>query len=180
MMRPVRCAMLVLYALGLPVAPGPAAAEEATPLWQVPFEQLTYSRDRPLFSRTRRPPPVAVALPPPVVMPVVPQPAPPPQFSLMGILLGPDNLGVAILRDDTSQELKRLHSGESLAGWTLVDIQRRDVTLERAAQKITLRLPVLKPEPGAPASLATEPQPGPPTRLPRILPPAIPVIPCCH
>src|SRR5262249_59935905 len=46
------------------------------PLWAVPLSALTVTRDRPLFSASRRPPPPAGVAPPPVVRAKPPPPPP--------------------------------------------------------------------------------------------------------
>ena len=75
------------------VAPSPAPTPRplsANPLWGIPLKTLSNTRDRPVFSPSRRPPPVAVAepevskpLPPPRKVAVEPPP-----LSLVGTITG--------------------------------------------------------------------------------------------
>jgi general secretion pathway protein N len=76
------------------------------PLWAIPLRQLTETRLRPLFSPSRRPPPVIAKVerkePPP------PPPAPPaepekPQLLLVGTITG-SAAAIAIFRDKTGKE----------------------------------------------------------------------------
>ena len=121
------------------------AAEAATPIWRVPLETLTETRERPVFSRTRRPPPKPVA--PPVIAqaPAPPPPSPPPpepiSLSLMGIVQGPNELNLAVVREDQTQVVKRLQIGETLNDWTLTEVRRREVTFKRATEIVTLEMP---------------------------------------
>ena len=48
----------------------------ANPLWAIPLDSLTATRERPLFSVSRRPPPAPVAAAAPIVE--APPPPPPP------------------------------------------------------------------------------------------------------
>ena len=50
-----------------PTAPAPERALSANPLWAIPLTQLSATRERPIFSPSRRPPPAAVAAEPAIV-----------------------------------------------------------------------------------------------------------------
>src|SRR5580693_1934572 len=77
------------------VAPPPAAPERplsANPLWALPLATLSTTRERPIFSASRRPPPpataaVTVAKAPP---PPKPREAERPSLSLVGTVTGVD------------------------------------------------------------------------------------------
>ncbi len=73
-------------------APVPERALSANPLWGIPLTSLSGTRDRPIFSSSRRPPPPAVA---PAAVPnvaAVPKPKDPerPLLSLVGTIAGGD------------------------------------------------------------------------------------------
>src|SRR3984957_1503460 len=74
------------------VAPATVAAPEralsANPLWAIPLTQLSTTRDRPIFSPSRRPPPAAVAAESPIVKaPVVrKRESEVPQLALVGTI----------------------------------------------------------------------------------------------
>src|SRR5579862_8527183 len=74
----------------------------ANPLWAIPLSALAATRNRPLFTPSRRPPaPAVAAAPPPPPRP--PPPPPPaviehPNLTLVGIVVG-ENEGVAVFID---------------------------------------------------------------------------------
>ena len=126
------------------VAPssGPAATS-ANPLWAIPLSALNATRDRPLFSASRRPPPPAVA---PVAIVRAPPPPPPPaepekpSLALVGTIVGdPDSFGIFI--DQSSRSALRLRVGEQHDGWTLRSIQKREATLEKDQQSAVVAMP---------------------------------------
>jgi general secretion pathway protein N len=122
----------------------PAPTRSGNPLWAVPLSALTVTRERPLFSISRRPPP-----PPVVARPVVqvkPAPAPPPprqpeqpRLSLVGTVAGDE--GIAIFVDQTNQTIVRLRTGEGHAGWVLRTVGGREVTLQSDRDTAILALP---------------------------------------
>ncbi len=117
-----------------PATPATAAppVRSGNPLWAVPLSTLTLTRERPLFSASRRPPapPVVAA---PVVAPRPPPPPPPPRepekprLSLVGTVGGED--GIAVFVDQATQAIVRLRTGEGHDGWVLRTVGGREVTL---------------------------------------------------
>ena len=112
------------------------------PLWEVPLSGLTVTRERPIFSPSRRPPrPLAVSSP--AVQPP-PPPKPPrverPQLSLVGTIAGEDE-SFGIFVDQTTKAALRLKVGEDYQGWKLSAVNGREVTLEYDQQSATLSLP---------------------------------------
>lgn len=114
------------------------------PLWGVPLSALSATRERPIFTASRRPPappppPVAAAVAPP---PPPPPPAPlePPPFTLVGTALGKPQ-SVALLLDQSTKALVRLRVGEAANGWHLRAVESRSMTLEKDRQVVTLSLP---------------------------------------
>jgi general secretion pathway protein N len=121
------------------------------PLWTIPLSALSATRERPLFSASRRPPTVASpAASLPEEPPSAPAAPPPerPQLSLMGTIVGSES-SVALLKDSGSRALLRLHIGQENSGWRVQGIDSHSIVLEKGGQTITLDLP--KPsEPPAP------------------------------
>jgi hypothetical protein len=130
-----------------PMKPAPRPLFDANPLWAIPLESLRMTRERPLFSVSRRPsPPIAPA--PPKVADSTPteRTAPEkPQITLVGVVHGADvDLGVFI--DDTDKSLIRLRVGQSIRGWIVLDVDLRATTLEKAEEQVKLELPARNTE----------------------------------
>jgi len=146
--------------------PPPPAAERplsANPLWAIPLTALSGTRDRPIFSATRRPPAPAVA---PAAAPKVaaapkPRERERPQLNLVGTIAGGDE-GFGIFLDQSTKAALRLKVGEDYQGWKLRSVQGREATLEKDQQVFTLELP----QPGfgpTPASIEVRNEVRPPT-----------------
>ena len=137
----MRRASLFIYIVCTFVA-GSAQSQEAgsisNPLWSMPLDSISATRDRPLFTRGRRPPPLAESPPPSEVAPNV-DPATPP-FSLIGTVVG-DNEKVAVVLENGSQTVLRLALGASASGWRVAEVAPRSVRLTRGPQSVTLELP---------------------------------------
>lgn len=124
-------------------APGSAREPlDGNPLWAIPLKQLSATRERPIFSPSRRPPAPAVA-----AAPYVPRPAPPapvvlqrPQLSLVGTVAG-DAQGFGIFVEQSGDKVVRLKTGEVHQGWTLLEVRPRDIVLQKENQTVTLSLP---------------------------------------
>jgi len=104
-----------------------------------PIENLPATRERPIFSPSRRPPVVArsAAEPPP---PPVAKPPSRPLFSLVGAITAGEG-SIAIFLDETTKAVVRVKSGEEYGGWTLTGVQSREATLQRDDLTATLVLP---------------------------------------
>ena len=119
------------------------APTSANPLWAIPLSALTATRDRPLFSASRRPPPAAEA--PVAIMRPPPPPPPPaeperPNLALVGTILGgAESFGIFI--DQGSRSALRLRLGQEHEGWTLRSVQRREATLEKDQQSVVVAMP---------------------------------------
>ncbi|HEY2757484.1 MAG TPA: hypothetical protein VGJ01_17280 [Pseudolabrys sp.] len=102
----------------------PSSAALKNPLAVHSFSELSATRDRPLFSPTRRPPP-----PPPEAAEAEPAPpAPPPAVLFTGVIM--DTKGaLAIVRADASARPMYVHVGDVVAGWKVGQIERRKLTL---------------------------------------------------
>lgn len=151
--------------LGGPRAAGPDVREReprGNPLWAIPLRSLPATRERPLFTPSRRPPPPAVAGPPPVQ--VQPPPAPPaaperPALALVGAIVG-EREGIAIFLDQATNDMVRLRTGENHAGWVLRSVRGREATLVKDAETVILALPVPGAEQQAPLSQGINAQGG--------------------
>jgi general secretion pathway protein N len=126
------------------------------PLWAIPLSVLTATRERPIFSASRRPPQRAVAPPVDQVSAPPPKAAAPerPSLALIGVVVGESD-AIAVFLDQASQKIVRLHQGESHAGWELSSVQPREVTLAKADRTEVL---ALKRQDG-PAAVADAPAP---------------------
>ena len=126
--------------------PAPERAPSANPLWAVPLTALSGTRDRPIFSASRRPLPPAVAAAVITKAAAAPKPREPerPKLSLVGTIASGDE-GFGIFLDQSTQAALRLKIGEDYQGWTLRSVQGREATLEKDQQAVTLALP----QPGA-------------------------------
>lgn len=127
-------------------------AASANPLWAIPLNSLSITRERPLFTPSRRPPAPAVIAPPPRVVPpkIVASPPPPERLSLtlIGTVVG-ESEGIGVFLDPATHNFVRLKIGEGHGGWILRSVKSREATLEKAQRKETLRLPT--PQLGAQA-----------------------------
>jgi general secretion pathway protein N len=124
-------------------APTPAAdaVRPANPLWAIPIKDLNVTRERPIFSPSRRPPPPAVAAAP-YVPPPPPRPAGPqrPQLVLVGTVIGSKD-GFGIFLDQATNTVLRLKTGDNHNGWVLLSVQGREATLQRDPDTAVLALP---------------------------------------
>jgi hypothetical protein len=120
--------------------PAKEQVPSANPLWAIPLSRLSVTRDRPIFSVSRRPPA------PPAATKAVATKAPPPkvperpQLSLVGTIVSGEE-GFGIFLDQATKTALRLKIGEDHHGWKLRSIRGREVTLEKDQQTSVLSLP---------------------------------------
>lgn len=129
-----------------PAKAAPERAQIGNPLWAIPLGTLPTTRDRPIFTPSRRPPAPAVVVVPPAVRPtVVTRPAEPDKLklTLIGTVVG-ETEGIGVFFDQATNNFVRMKTGEGHAGWILRSIKAREVTLEKGQQSETLRLPARK------------------------------------
>ncbi len=124
----------------------PSARERApsgNPLWAVPLRSLSVTRERPLFSPSRRPPPPAVVAAPPVA-PTMPPPKPAeaerPPLVLVGTIVG-ESGGIGVFLDASSKNVIRLRTGQDHDGWVLRAVRGRDAIFAKDKRSATLSLP---------------------------------------
>jgi hypothetical protein len=127
-----------------PSAPAPAGerALSDNPLWGIPLTQLPVTRERPIFSSSRRPPPPAVApadVPKVVAVPKSSEPERP-QLSLVGTIVSDDER-FGIFLDQSTNTVLRLKVDEDYQGWKLRSVQSREATLQKDQEVVTLPLP---------------------------------------
>jgi hypothetical protein len=156
-----------LQMVTVPTARQPAASDN--PLWAVPLSALSATRDRPIFSSSRRPPAAAVDHAAVSKAAAAPKPKEPerPQLSLVGTIANSlEQFGIFL--DQSTAAAIRLRVGEEFQGWKLSSVQGREATLAKDREVVVLSLP----QPGAttPAALsrvnlATQPMPGQPQLL---------------
>jgi general secretion pathway protein N len=121
------------------------------------LEDLAETRQRPLFSPTRRPPPPPPPPPPAVVAeaPVAeaaePEPETPPPFVLAGVVTG-STLTLAMLQNRDTAEVARVRRGEEVLGWTVTEVGTTHVVVQRDGRSVRLALFEKKEEPAAAAT----------------------------
>jgi general secretion pathway protein N len=140
--------------------PAPAPAPRGNPLWGIPLRALSATRDRPLFSPSRRPPaPVIAVAPAPVARPapmaVKPAAPEPPPLALVGTIVGAEKR-IAILFNTTTRQVTHVREGEEESGWRVRLVSPRSAVVEKDAQSVTLDLP----KPGEAPVIGEEPAAG--------------------
>jgi hypothetical protein len=122
---------------GAPRAPDAGAKSRAgNPLWTVPLSALSATRDRPLFSASRRPPIVAlpiVAPPPQKQEALAPPPPERPLLTLIGTIVSPE-ASVAMLQGSNTEAISRLRVGQENDGWQVRGIGLRSIVVEKGPQ----------------------------------------------
>ncbi|MEI2736763.1 MAG: hypothetical protein V9G24_19630 [Rhodoblastus sp.] len=138
MMRAPGFVYVVVVVLGATAIHAQQGGGLSNPLWSTPLETIAATRDRPLFTQSRRPPPLAEARPASDATPILGPGAPP--FSLVGTVVG-DREKFAVMLETGSQNVLRLPLGASASGWRVAEVAARSVTLTRGPQSVTLELP---------------------------------------
>jgi general secretion pathway protein N len=161
---PERVEVGTLKPLAMPGREAVKLLPSGNPLWSIPLSVLTATRERPIFSASRRPPPRAVAGPriEPENAPVAQKPAEAehPPLALIGAVVG-DSDAIAVFIDRSNQGIVRLRAGETHAGWLLSSVLRREVTFKKAdlTEVLVLQRPDTSPAvpsaatPGLPAQI---------------------------
>jgi hypothetical protein len=138
-----RCTIALLVGL-LSVAADVAGAAETqpravsdNPLATQPLDLLLDTRDRPLFSPTRRPPPLPPA---PVVERLAPPvPVPPPNVVLLGVVTD-ENGAWAVVRSGSPYKIVRARVGEQIDGWQVIGIEPRRLDLSHDSRSVSFAL----------------------------------------
>jgi len=122
-----------------PLAPT-GQRQAGNPLWAIPLQQLSVTRERPIFSPSRRPPAPAVAVTPRVEPPAPSPVVQRPQLSLVGTIVS-DAQSFGIFLEDSDNNAVRLKTGEVHQGWTLLEVRPREIVLQKGDRTVTLSLP---------------------------------------
>jgi len=118
----------------------PTTSVPASPLAAYPLDRFSATRERPLFSPSRRlppPPVVVVAAPPPPPPP--PPPLPPPTVTVLGIVTGAEG-GRAIVQVAPANEVRRVRTGDDINGWKIVSIDQRQLVLSLDSRSATFTM----------------------------------------
>jgi hypothetical protein len=110
---------------------GAAQADTGVP----PLDDLAATRERPLFSSTRRPPEVEPTVQ--ATAPITDATSMP--FELVGIVTGSD-VNAAIFRDTDTKEESRIAKGDKIGNWSLEEISGRAVVLRGVDKRVRMRL----------------------------------------
>jgi general secretion pathway protein N len=104
------------------------------PLWAIPLSSLSATRERPLFSPSRRAPATAQSS--------AKSASPPtrPPLALVGAIAGETD-GIAIFLDQTTKGTIRLKTGESHLGWTLRLVKGREAILQKELKTAIFTIP---------------------------------------
>ena len=109
-------------------------APPVTPLAAQPLDRMSNTRDRPLFSPTRRPP-----APPPVVVAAPPPPPPPPDVVLLAVVMDGEDAR-AIVRAGPAAKILRVGIGDDIDGWKVGQIERLQMVLLLDDRTATFRM----------------------------------------
>ena len=120
-----------------------AQSRAGNPLWTIPLNALSATRDRPLFSASRRPPVVAapIAAPPPKQQEALTPPPPErPLLTLIGTIVSRE-ASVAMLQGSNADAISRLRLGQENDGWRVRGIGLRSIVVEKGEESVELNLP---------------------------------------
>jgi general secretion pathway protein N len=108
----------------------------ANPLEAQPLDRLSATRERPLFSPTRRPiPPPPPPPPEAAAVAVVPQP---PNLQLFGIVV--DDEGARAIVRSGAEKVDRVQIGDDIGGWKVSQIEGRRLVLSLDGRFATFTL----------------------------------------
>ena len=128
-----------------PTKPTPTKPERTTfgnPLWGIALGSLSVTRERPIFSASRRGPAVAVSVPrsepvKPIVRPPEPEHL---NLTLVGTVVS-EAESIGVFLDQSTHIFIRLRAGEEHSGWIVRSIKARKASLEKNSRTETLSLP---------------------------------------
>ena len=105
------------------------------------WKSSSATRDRPLFSPSRRPTRPAVVAPPIAPVKVAAPGAPDqPPFNLLGVAIGTAE-GYAVFINITTHDIVRLRTGEGHEGWILQSVTGHEVMLEKNHRTAVVAFP---------------------------------------
>jgi len=134
----IRCALMLIAAL-LATASAPARTEDQRPsaLPWLKLEDLSATRERPLFAPTRRRPPPPQQ--PQAVTVAAENPPETPRMVLTGIIVKPSET-IVVLRNVATSESISLRSGESVGAWRVQAQDDHSVILTDGTNQFTLEM----------------------------------------
>lgn len=107
------------------------------PIAEIPLASLAATRERPIFSPSRRPPPAGTPAP---TIPTKSQVVMRPSLTLLGAISAGSN-GMAIFFDKKNGTVIQARVGEGVSGWTLRHVSGREATLESNRRTAILSIP---------------------------------------
>jgi hypothetical protein len=116
-------------------APATPTAGLASPLAVHSLDRLSATRERPLFSPSRRAP--APPAPPPPRPP--PPPPEPPNVTLVGIVMDAEEAR-AIVQSGPKNEVRRVRVGDDIGGWKVAQIENRRLVLKLDSRQATFSM----------------------------------------
>jgi hypothetical protein len=124
------------------------APATGNPLWGIPLQTLGATRERPLFTPSRRPPMAAAIAPPiePVKAAAAPVEPERPPLTLLGIVLTGTAEGYAVLINTATKEVVRLKTGEGHDGWILHSVSGHEAVFEKNNRTAVIALPAFNRE----------------------------------
>jgi general secretion pathway protein N len=102
-----------------------------------PLQQLSATKDKPLFSSARRPPPKPVT---PVARQEPLPPPPPPNVVLLGIVCENGDGRAAIRGSDKGDKVTRVRAGDDVSGWKVERIEPRRLVLTQGERSVDFAL----------------------------------------
>jgi general secretion pathway protein N len=133
----VAAVALALTACPVVAEDAPPGAEAANPLAALSLKSLVATRERPLFSASRRPP----ALPPAPAARIRREPSRPPQtppaLTLIGVVLDAEEAR-AVVRTGTA--IIRARIGDDIGGWSVTAIEPRRLVISSDDRSVSFAL----------------------------------------
>jgi general secretion pathway protein N len=133
-----RCCLVLIVIMQPACASAAGTQTVANPLAVESLDDLTATRQRPLFKPDRQreiiAPIVVQEAPPPAPLPVVP-----PQVSLLGVIDDPQGPR-AVVRSDPTGKLLRLTLGDDIGGWHVTEIEGQRLVMSLDDRSIAVKL----------------------------------------
>jgi hypothetical protein len=146
--RPILIPFALLWLGSTPVlgsdatgqAPADSFAVLSNPIVAQSIDSLSATRERPLFSPTRRPPAPPAAAPAPIVRRAAAAPPPsPPGVVLLGVVIGAD-AARAFVRSEPPDKTLRVGIGDDIGGWKVSQIERHELVLSLGDRSATFKI----------------------------------------
>jgi hypothetical protein len=123
-------------------ATGTERIPAGNPLWAIPLKELAATRERPIFSPSRRPPPPATIglIAAPITNVGAKREPDRPWLMLVGTVIG-EKEAIGVFVEQTTKNAVRMKTGEKYDGWVLRSVRGREVTFQKDQQIAVLTLP---------------------------------------